>query len=271
MHSHGSEVISRDCHLHYVHSGGFTAVVENKHYHLDANSIYYSPKGTVYHFEVDAEHQQNTLLTSLNFDFGCSECSDTKLRIPTAYTPDTTIDRDPLFDIVNQKESFLGDVKIFPNAKKYQPYFSGIMKEFQLSSTYGRDLTSCMLKELIILLHSAPDNTSLREAEFINEILLYINDNYTKPIDNKSIASYIGYHPNYLGRLFKQYMHTSIHQYILSLRLSEAKNLICGTTLSFTEISAKAGFDDYAYFSAYFKKKSGMSPSDYRKYHINII
>jgi len=269
--SHKSEVVSPDCHLHYVYSGGFTAFVQNKHYHLSENSVYYCPKGTIYRFEVDENHMGDTVLTSLNFDFGHSECTDTQIRTPIIYAENMVISYDPLFEFFRESESFLGDVKVFGSAKKYLPYFNRIIKEFHLQSVFGRDVCSCILRELLILLHAIPKNLPVRESECLKEVVDYIDSNFSNPIDNKKISKTVGYHPNYLGRIFKNYMNMSIHQYILSLRIAEAKNLISGTNLSFQEISEKSGFDNYAYFSAYFKKRTGMSPSQYRQYHINII
>lgn len=271
MSPHKSNVVSCDCHLHYVHSGGFTSFVENKAYYVPEKSIYYCPKGTVYHFELDKNQLNNTILTSLNFDLGQSECNNYQPRRPIKYTENMSIKYDPLFNTFKNEEYFLGNVKVFNSAEKYLPYFSRIMKEFQLQSQYSSDLCSCILKELLVVLHSIPETLPAQEEYLLKEVVYYIDENFKEQLDNKKIADIFGYHPNYLGKLFKQYMSISIHQYILSLRISEAKKLICSSRLAFSKISEETGFIDYAYFSAYFKKKTGMSPSEYRQYHKNVI
>ena len=194
-----------------------------------------------------------------------------EIRTPIKYTENMSIEQDVLFENFAQTESFLADVKVFNSAKRYLPYFNRIIKEFQLESPFNRDICSCILRELLINLHSIPENFPVQDLDLLKEVVDYIDKNFLNAIDNKKISEMIGYHPNYLGRIFKQYMNMSIHQYILSLRLGEAKRLILGSNLSFREISEKSGFCDLAYFSAYFKKKTGMSPSQYRQYHINII
>ena len=231
------------------------------------NSVFYCPRGTIYRFEVIPD----TVITSLNFDLGYNEYTDTKVRTPIKYYEDMPIKRDALFDSFVKSDSFLGNVRVFNSAKRYLPYFNRIIKEFHLEAPYGRELCSCILRELLVLLHSVPENLPTLESNCIKKVVDYIDKNFLMQIDNKKISKIIGYHPNYLGNLFKQYMNMSIHQYILSLRLSEAKKLISGSNLPFREISEKTGFGDYAYFSTYFKKRTGMSPSQYRQHHIDII
>ena len=114
------------------------------------------------------------------------------------------------------------------------------------------------------MLHYTSQNTSSNNRQAIREILDYIENNYMEPLTNESLADRFGYHPNYLCRLFKSNIQTSPRQYILQTRLAQAKKLISETALSLTEISSMVGFQDYPYFSSYFKKKTGLTPSSYR-------
>lgn len=124
---------------------------------------------------------------------------------------------------------------------------------------------------MLLKLNSVEQIKNENMPEFLTEIITYINENYTEFIDNNVIAELVGYHPNYIGRIFKEYMEISLHQYILNLRIDMAKKLITETTLSFQEIADKSGFRDYPYFSAYFKQKTGCSPAKYRKQNVNLI
>ena len=96
----------------------------------------------------------------------------------------------------------------------------------------------------------------LPKNELVEKIIDYINKNFTKGINNTHIAKFLGYHPNYLNRIFKENMNISIHHYILNLRIEKAKNMLSETPLSAYEISKKVGFNDYSYFSSYFKQKN---------------
>ena len=54
-------------------------------------------------------------------------------------------------------------------------------------------------------------------------------------------------------------------QYIISLRISYAMNLITSTDYNFTQVAAAVGYDNSMYFSRLFKKHTGMTPSEYKK------
>lgn len=69
---------------------------------------------------------------------------------------------------------------------------------------------------------------------------------------------------NYLNILCKRHLKVSATQ-LIQLRLcTEAKRLLQSTTLSIKEISGELGFVDHAYFSNFFKAKTGMSPTAFR-------
>ncbi len=54
-------------------------------------------------------------------------------------------------------------------------------------------------------------------------------------------------------------------QYIISVRMTHAQQLLSTTDYTITEISAVVGYDNPLYFSRLFKKQIGLSPTDYRK------
>ena len=85
-------------------------------------------------------------------------------------------------------------------------------------------------------------------------------------ITNSSMGGVFGYHPNYISALIKKKTGMPIHQYIIYVRLLNAASLLENTALSVNEIAISCGFYDIAYFSKYFKKYFGVSPSEYRQF-----
>lgn len=65
-------------------------------------------------------------------------------------------------------------------------------------------------------------------------------------------------------KLFKSETGYSPHQYHLNLRINKAKELLQTTELNIKEIAYQTGFESEFYFSKLFRKKSGISPTDYR-------
>ncbi|NLU36327.1 MAG: helix-turn-helix transcriptional regulator [Clostridiales bacterium] len=71
--------------------------------------------------------------------------------------------------------------------------------------------------------------------------------------------------PYYLSHLFKEELGITFLEYLTRIRMEEAKKLLMDRSLTILDISLRIGYDDPGYFSKVFKKKIGVSPSQYRK------
>lgn len=97
------------------------------------------------------------------------------------------------------------------------------------------------------------------------KMLDYVHENYTGDCSIKSIASALAYSESYLRHLFRAKSGTSIGQYVIDLRLSHARDLMAGTSLSVADVASACGFDDPNYLSSAFKRRFDTSPIAYRK------
>lgn len=70
--------------------------------------------------------------------------------------------------------------------------------------------------------------------------------------------------PSYLQKLFKRYTNQSPTDYLISLRIAKAKELIRTTQMSFSEIAFSVGIESYSYFIRLFKKQEGMTLKEYK-------
>ena len=93
----------------------------------------------------------------------------------------------------------------------------------------------------------------------------YMLENYDKNIKISDVARKLNINSKYLYDLFNTYFNTSPKQYLNSVRVAQAMELLSNTNLPVTQIAAKCGYSDYMQFSRFFKKNAGMSPSDFRK------
>lgn len=98
----------------------------------------------------------------------------------------------------------------------------------------------------------------------IYKLKAYVEKNYHENISLKSIASKFYMNPVYLGQLFKKTFGVYFKEYLLTLRIDEAKNLLRKTDLRVYEIAEKVGFGSTDYFVTQFEKVSKMTPTEYR-------
>lgn len=118
---------------------------------------------------------------------------------------------------------------------------------------------------LFALLIKPASQPGLYHKKYFDEAVAYIEENYMHPITVQNIAAHIGIDRSYLYRIFRTVLDVSIKEYIDSLRLSKAKEILCSTSLSISEICAAVGFQDGSHFSKKFRAAFGSSPSSYRK------
>ena len=93
----------------------------------------------------------------------------------------------------------------------------------------------------------------------------YVAANIAEVFNVKSIAAHLNCHPDFLSRRFKQYMGTSLSDYIRRLRLDFARNLLRDPNVMVGDAADRSGFSDRIHFSRVFRKEMGMTPSQYKE------
>lgn len=92
----------------------------------------------------------------------------------------------------------------------------------------------------------------------------YIELHAFEPVTLSDVSREIGLSPFTTIRQFKAITGCTPHAYLLEIRLDAAKRLLAGTTASVESIAKRVGFDDLAYFSRFFKRRTGITPSGFR-------
>lgn len=99
----------------------------------------------------------------------------------------------------------------------------------------------------------------------LDDIIFYIDHNYQTNIKLETIAPLFGYNSAYLGKIFSKTVGENFNNYVDSIRIKHAKQLIIENKLKVYEISEAVGYKNVDYFHKKFKKYVGQSPAEYRK------
>ncbi len=108
---------------------------------------------------------------------------------------------------------------------------------------------------------SQTSQSLLRIAESIG----FIENNYDQEITLDQLARIAHMSRRSFQRIFKTIIGDSPINYLLRLRLSQAKDLLHDTGMNITQIAFETGFQDSNYFSRRFRSMYGLSPMQYRR------
>lgn len=145
------------------------------------------------------------------------------------------------------------------------------LREFSESDDYGQLLQFKTLVSQNIVDCLQAENISFPIRPYAKEILqaiAYMQNNVTVQLSGEQIANKVGLSPSTLHKRFKGEMGISLGAYQDKLIFYRATQLLAQRQLSIKEISQQLGFCDQYYFSRRFKAKTGKTPSQYRKYHL---
>jgi len=169
----------------------------------------------------------------------------------------------------------MGDSVLFPQSVEL-PDRSQTEKLFArlLFTAEGRAYTDWKLRvaflelaihitEELLANHQAPEEAV---PGLVHRTLCHITeDRENANLSIKSLAYLQGVNPDYLGRVFKSSMGTSVGEYIAQHRVDAAMRFLEDTGLSNSLVAAHCGFGSVRQFVRVFKRISGFSPGDYRR------
>jgi len=102
-------------------------------------------------------------------------------------------------------------------------------------------------------------------GERMKDIVQYIEKQFSENITLTDIANHFAVSEEYFSRYFKKSFNITFSNYLLSIRLNAAKEMLRDTDLTITEIAFRNGFTDPNYFTTCFKKMFQSAPRNYRK------
>lgn len=115
------------------------------------------------------------------------------------------------------------------------------------------------------LLYAAMNKPRRHQDSIINEVQIWITDNYKLQNIVTKATEKSGLHERTFKRRFKAATGYTPVDYIQTLRIEEAKEILESTSLSIEEVALAIGYEDLSFFRSLFKRKTGVTPSRYRQ------
>lgn len=139
-------------------------------------------------------------------------------------------------------------------AKRQEPYFQQLLAGI-VNHLLGLMFMTCSSNRI------QPDSECRHMVEMAKS---YLQDSVETDISMPDVAAYLNVSYAVFRHSFKKYTGQSPARYFNNLKLHRAKEMLRGTTASIKEIAYTLHFDSPEYFASTFRKKTGMSPSEFR-------
>lgn len=151
--------------------------------------------------------------------------------------------------------------------------FNEAKKNNEKQMEYYKNLCGCKILEAFIhIARSYASTKMLAETQslykfypYVQELLVFLNEEYIHKITSSLLEEKFNRNFDYMNRIFKQTVGTTIFRYLAEVRINHAVMLLQTANLTIAEVGEQSGFSDEYYFSRVFKKIIGESPTGYLK------
>lgn len=145
--------------------------------------------------------------------------------------------------------------------------FGKLAREY-LATLYTAPLLFSEFERLVLDLFSIIEaERSEQELRPIRLAKKYIREHYAEAMGLEDAADAAGLNASYFSHLFRKETGAKFGDYVIQIRLEQAKKLLVTSTMSLSDISAAIGYTDPKYFSRLFTRMVGLRPAEYRNLH----
>ncbi len=171
---------------------------------------------------------------------------------------------------LNKIKSFLRRFLVFLNRRlmeyynEQQPLLEMQRLENEIKQINNLEGLKNYFEQLIDnLIDDLNNNANEKKVEIIETVKDYIRENYSQDISLDDVADYISFSKYYLSKLFKEVEGINYKDYLIKVRMEEAKERLKNGD-KIKVVAGEVGYSDRNYFSRAFKKYTGISPGKFQ-------
>lgn len=260
----------------YVLSAKYSEDIKGylSHYH-DAHELLYVAEGRIL-VNIGGEEREASAGSLLIFsrfeEHSVSVLSSEYRRYTLLVSPDIMLGSDNYLlssALINRSGDFDRVIDFRSSPGKIESLMKAMAQEYaEKPPIYQKTLDSMLVCLLVNLYRSKPGlflEDENMNTEIVREIQSRFERSYSERFTLSDLASEYHVSASHLSHIFKSVTGYAPIEYLMICRLSAAKNLLSSTDKSIKEIVDLCGFSDESNFSRTFRKKVGMTPTEFRK------
>ena len=212
----------------------------------------------------------NTVINNRKYEFCANSFSLVPPNVPhneTFTTSGTVICL--MFECTNPHFVMGEFFSVYPADNPLSFYAERIFKEMTEKNTSYVYISNQLIKVCVNEIQRLIDEKNVSFCDSLLETKRYIDENFFTKINFNELASNTGYSYDYFRHAFKKQFGSSPQNYLISVRLENAREILQSTQgITVTEVAATCGFADTSQFSTMFTKHYGISP---KKFYMSVM
>jgi AraC family transcriptional activator of pobA len=239
----------------FLTNGSGTHTIDFRDYQIKPNSIFFLSPGQIHSISLSKDIYGYIFLFSQEF-FLINKTDKNKIvEFPFFYT---TSDENPPLELKEEKDiNFLKEL------------FLKACDEVNQNTSESEELIHSILDLILVYCKRLYPVNSLNPAMkkgrwMVKKFKQLIEEQYKENLSVKDYAEMLSITPNHLNETVKSIMGRTASDLIDEKMIIEIKKLLLHTDLTVSEVAYELNFSDQSYFSKFFKKYTGVSPSEFR-------
>ncbi|MBE6109851.1 MAG: helix-turn-helix domain-containing protein [Erysipelotrichaceae bacterium] len=117
----------------------------------------------------------------------------------------------------------------------------------------------------LVLADSRREGGTTDHTARLHKLVYFMHDHFREPLSMDQLSDISGFSKYHLSREFRKLTGFAPNEYLIRLRIEQAKLLLVNTTLPVYQVARMSGIDNEAYFSRLFHQRMHMTPAQYRR------
>ncbi len=240
----------------YIAEGKCTYEIGGVPYHLTKRNLILLDSSIPHKITFNHEHPCTVMGMSLSFADAQAPAAMPGFREVMAQSPD-------MHRLILSLEQAL----VFPDARALQGDILRLAREYdgRQDALYMNSLSYHLLAQIARL----PLTEQSSVQHYVEKTQNYIKEAFYLIRNNEQIAEHLGLNATYLERIYKKATGSTLWESVTACRMAAAEELLAQPAIPIHEIDNMIGFVNRQTFYLQFKKRYGMSPTEFRKNKMN--
>ena len=214
-----------------------------------------------FHLLLDGDHSEPLKpFTTIFYPSGVSHHDEIGMRVFSVALQDEWLDRVRACGVTPQSATALPGSELSRLAIR-------LYREYLNLDRCSALVIEGLVLEMLALVARPERAPARRPPEWLSRVEDLLKNGFQENLTIGEVAAQVSVNPAYLSRVFRQFHHRAIGDYLHDLRVQFACEQLADPDVALSAIASASGFADQSHLCRIFKRHKGVGPAEYRRMH----